>query len=467
MTSDKHQQDEMMVLSGNSKVSENPSTGIKDVQSDAHTFLSQGIAWFQQGDYRRAIAAFNQALQINPDLVQAYHYRGMSHYCQGDALGAIGDFDQVLRLDPQNAQAYSDRGLILATLNDRWGAMQDYNQALQLDPNYAKGYLNRSMLRLALEDYDGAIADCDQVIRMNPNLAEGYLNRGIARFELEAYQDAIVDCDRALAINPNLAAAYFNRGMNHIALGAYQEAIADFNHVLELNPNDAQASLNRGYVRLQLGENWGSIEDFDQAMRLEPVAAKAFFQQIANTLNQETDAVEDDESKLIQGLMVQGHLRYQLGDYQAALNAYNQVLNLDPNYTEAYNQRSTVRSAMGDYQGAIADLETVKTLSLTTPFSPEPVSVATDEPTPQEYHKIGVHKLNQEDFHGAIEAFNYVLQHNQNNATVLTCRGFAYRRLGDKLRAIEDFQKAAKVFYEQGDMKSSQEVIKTLKKLRQ
>ncbi|MEQ9671872.1 tetratricopeptide repeat protein [Coleofasciculus sp. G2-EDA-02] len=466
MSSDKHQQDETMI-SGNSQVSGKPSTGIETVQAEADNFFNQGLAWFQQKDYRRAIAAFNQALRINPDLVEAYRYRAMSHYCQGDALGAIGDFDEVLRINPYYAEVYSDRGLILAQLNDRWGAMQDYNQALQLDPNYAKGYLNRSMLRLTLEDYTGAIADCDQVIRINPNLAEGYLNRGIARFELEEYQDAIADCDRALGINPNLAAAYFNRGMNQIALGAYQEAIADFNHVLELNPNDAQAYLNRGYVRLQLGENWSSIEDFDQAMRLEPVAAKAFFQQIANTLNEEPDAVEDNESKLIQGLMVQGNLRYQLGDYQEALNAYNQVLTIDSNHTEAYNQRSTVRSAMGDYQGAIADLDMVKTLSLTTPLSLEVVSVATDKLTPQEYHNIGVEKLNQEDFHGAIEAFNYVLQDNPNNATALTCRGFAYRRLGDKPRAIADFQKAAKVFYEQGDMKSSQEVIKTLKKLRQ
>lgn len=455
-----------MVLSGNPRISGHLAMGTEDVQSEADKFFTQGLTWFEQGDYRQAIGAFNQALQMNPDWAEAYRYRGMSHYCKGDPLGAIADLDQVLRINPNYAEVYSDRGLILAQLQDRWRAMQDYNHALELDHNYGKAYLNRSMLRIELEDYPGAIADCDQLLQLNPDLAEGYLNRGLARFELEEYPEAIADCDRALALNPNLAAAYFNRGMNHIALGAYQEAMADFNQVLELNPNDAQAYLNRGYVRLQLGENWGSIEDFDQAMRLEPMAANAFFEQIVNSLNPELDESEDNQSKLIQGLMVQGNLRYQLGDYQQALDAYNQVISLDPNHGEAYNQRSTVRSAMGDYPGAMEDLETVKNLALRAQLSRESVPGETDAPQPEANYQQGVEKLNHGDFQGAIAEFNQVLALNPHHPTALTCRGFAYRRLGNHQQAIADFQQAAKLFYEQGDIKSSQEVIKTLKKLR-
>jgi tetratricopeptide (TPR) repeat protein len=36
------------------------------------------------------------------------------------------------------------------------------------------------------------------------------------------------------------------------------------------------------------------------------------------------------------------------------------ALEIDPNNSEAYNRRSTARSAIGDYQGAMEDLQQVR-----------------------------------------------------------------------------------------------------------
>jgi tetratricopeptide (TPR) repeat protein len=508
MTGDKDR-NEIEVLWGNQSMSRNTSSLIEDIdltsESQAvegkslqpiqtpavHTtadsaavetlgaseFFKQGLDKFQRGDYRRAIQDFNEALRINPDLADseavaslqasAYYYRGMSRYKKGDSLGAIQDYSQVLGINPHHVEAYSNRGWIRSELGDRWGAMQDYNQALQIDSVHIKTYLNRSSLRVELEDYQGAIADCNAVLHINPNLPKAYLNRGLARFELEDYQKAMDDYNQVLQINPNIAEAYFNRGLNQIALGDYQDAIADFNQALQLNPDYTQAYLNRGYTRLQVGDNWGSIEDFDQALKLDPVSAKAFFSHMAPKLKDEQEIFEDETQQLIQGLIIQGTLRYESGDYQAALNALNQALNLDPNNIEAYNKRSTVRSALRDYQGALEDLEKATNLSLSNQQSLPSTPVATVEPTAQDYYQRGVDKLHTEDFQGAIADFTQVLEMNGNDATTLTCRGFAYRRLGDAQRAIADLQAAAKLFSEQGDVKSSQEIVETIKKLQQ
>lgn len=461
MNTDKKQQGKNMVVSGNRGVSDDSS------QIKADDFFREGLDKFNQGDYRAAIENFNQALRFNPDFAEAYKYQAKSRYYRGDYVGAIKDYTEAVRINPGNAGAYCDRGLIRAQVGDHWGAMQDYNQALQLDSKCVPAYLNRGFLRVGLEDYQGAIADCNEALSLHPNLAEGYLNRGIARYQLEEYQDAIADCDQALQINPNFAAAYFNRGVNQAALGEYQNAIADFNRVLQFNPNDTQAYLNRGYTRLQLGDNQGSIEDFDQALKIDPVSAKAFLNSIAHLLKDEQEVFADENQQLIQGLIVQGNLRYESGDYQAAINAYNQVLSLDPNHIEAYNRRSTVRSALGDYKGALEDVEKAKNLSVSNEPSLQPTLVATVELTAKDYHNQGVDKLQKEDFLGAIEDFNQVLQMNSQHATALTCRGFAYCRLGENHRAIADLQMAAKLFYEQGDIKSSKEVVETLKKLQQ
>ncbi|MEW6494084.1 MAG: tetratricopeptide repeat protein [Cyanobacteriota bacterium] len=504
MNSDKKQHKENIVLSGNRGLSEDSSPLM-----ESEGFFRQGLDKFNRSDYRSAIEAFNQALQVNPDLAEAYRHRAKSHYYQGDYLEAIKDYSHVLRINPRNAGAYSDRGLIRAQMGDRPRAMQDYNQALQLDANCVPAYLNRGFLRVELEDYKGAIADCNAALNITPDLPEAYLNRGLARYELEDFQGAKEDYDQALQINPYFAAAYYNRGVTLVAAGEYQDAIANFDQALQLHPNDAQVYLNRGYTRLQLGDNWGCMEDFDQALKIDPVSAKAFLSQIAYALNDEQDTFEDENQQLVQGLILQGDFRYQSGDYQAALKAFDHALTLDSNNPEAYNRRSTVRSVLGDYQGAMEDLEKAKHLSLSqdtelqhividrgdaqtggqggqggqerrgkrekifsmnaTASEPSvpPTPVATVELSAQDYYQRGVAKLNQGDFLEAIQDFNQVLQMKGQDATALTCRGFAYARLGENQRAIADLKMAAKLFYEQGDVKSSKEIVETLKKLQQ
>jgi serine/threonine-protein kinase len=451
----------------------------------ASDFFNHGLENFNRGDYRGALADFNLALRLNPDLADAYLYRGIIRSEKADYLGAIQDYSQVLRINPNHAEAYSNRGLIRTLLGDRWGAMQDYNQALQFDSTYIQAYLNRSLMRVELQDYQGAIADCNEILNMNSYSGKGsgvasetsdsftsdwqalaYLNRGLAHFELEDYQTAMNDYNQALQINPNRADIYFNRGLSRIALGEYQEAISDFNQALKLNPEDAQIYLNRGYIRMQLGDHWGSIEDFDQALRLEPSAAKVFFNQMTDTLNDELSAIEDKNQQLAQGLIIRGNLRYELGDYQAALEAFTQALSLDPNNIEAYNRRSTVRSALGDYQGAIDDLKQVSNLSLSRELYLPSTPVTTIELTTKDYYQRGVDKLQNGDFQGAIADFDRVLEMDTKEATAFTCRGFAYRRLGNDEKAVEDLEAAARLFYEQGDIQSSQEIVETLKKLR-
>lgn len=375
------------------------------------------------------------------------------------------DNSQTLPINAEEADAYCNRGLHRTYENDRWGAMQDYNQALQLDPNHIASYLNRSILHLELADYQGAIADCNAILKINPNYPEAYLNRGLAYLELDNYQKAMEDYNSALKINPNLAEVYFNRGLNKVALGEYQDAIADFTQAIEINPNYTQAYLNRGYTRLHLGENRETIEDFDCALRLDSVAAKEFFHQINHIFKDDIGEGIDKNQQLIQGILIQGNLRYELGDYQAAIDNYTQVLNLDPNNIESYNRRSTVRSAMGDYKGAMEDLEKATNICATQEQSLAQKTVEPVQITAKDYHQRGVSKLQKGDFYGAISEFNAVLEINNNDATALTCRGFAYRRLGDNRKAIVDLQMAAKLFDDQGDVKSAQEIVNTLKKL--
>ena len=76
-------------------------------------------------NFTQAMANYNKALEINPNLAEAYNNRGFCYYNQGHSTQAISD----------------------------------YNKALEINPNLAEAYYNRSRVYFALREYDKAWAD--------------------------------------------------------------------------------------------------------------------------------------------------------------------------------------------------------------------------------------------------------------------------------------------------------------------
>ncbi|MEG5042840.1 MULTISPECIES: tetratricopeptide repeat-containing serine protease family protein [unclassified Microcoleus] len=234
----------------------------------ADDFYIQGREKFQKGDYQGAIQAFNQAIVLNPNYVDAYTNRGRARSSLGDDRSAIADFNQALRIDPNNDVAYLSRGFARSTLEDKQGALADFNQVLRISPNNAVANFTRGFARYRLGDKQGAIADFNQALRIDPNLALAYNKRGFARSDLGDTQGAIADFNQALRIDPNFAEVYLGRGFVRSNLGDKQGAIADYNQALRINPNFAEAYSLRGFTRYKLRDNQGALADHQRAAEL-------------------------------------------------------------------------------------------------------------------------------------------------------------------------------------------------------
>ncbi|NJR21812.1 MAG: serine protease [Richelia sp. CSU_2_1] len=309
------------------KVSSAPVvTGLK-----ADDFYIEGWDKYNKGDYQGAIAAYTQAIKLDPNYAFAYNSRGIARTELGDNQGAIADFNEVLRIDPNDVYTYYNRGIARRKLGDNQGAIADYNAALRIDPNYANAYISRGNARSELGDKQGALADFNEALRINPNYALAYYNRGIVRRQLGDRQGAIADYDRALQINPNYANAYYNRAIARYKLGDMQGAIADYNEALRINPNDALTYINRGIARHKLGDMQGELADYDRALQINPNYVDAYINR--------------------------GIARYDLGDKQSAIADYNAALRINPNVANAYYNRGLARAKSEDKQGAIADFQ--------------------------------------------------------------------------------------------------------------
>ena len=91
---------------------------------------------------------------------------GFDEYCKDEMEDAtikyekaIADYNQVIELDPRNANAYNYRGLVNYRLNYFIDAVNDYNNSIDLEPNVASTYYNRGMSYLKLNEKYKACVD--------------------------------------------------------------------------------------------------------------------------------------------------------------------------------------------------------------------------------------------------------------------------------------------------------------------
>jgi lipoprotein NlpI len=73
-------------------------------------FNNRGIGYAQKGQYDRAIADYDQAIQLNPNYATAFTNRGRAYTNKGEYDLAISDYDQAIRLNPNYTEAFFNRG---------------------------------------------------------------------------------------------------------------------------------------------------------------------------------------------------------------------------------------------------------------------------------------------------------------------------------------------------------------------
>jgi WD40 repeat protein len=73
-------------------------------------------------------------------------------------------------------------------------------------------------------------------------------------------------------------------------------------------------------------------------------------------------SVKCNTQKMIDSLIQIGDDRYNSSNYDGAINSYTKSINIDHDNADAYNKRSTARSANGDIEGAVEDLQKAQQL---------------------------------------------------------------------------------------------------------
>lgn len=260
-----------------------------------------------------------------------------------------------------------------------------------------------------------------------------YRGYGLAYMGLSEYEQAVSAFETALSystgkltdyeydINYYLATAYSK-------VGRYEDAIDVYTAILDLRPKDISSYYLRGTVELQNGEFDAAKEDFDHAISLNKTDYSIYID-IYTSLSQ--NGYEEEGLAYLKSVMDtennsmtaydKGQICYYLGDYA------NACVYLEEAYSKNNDEETML--LLGRAYEADGNLNYASTLfNKYLQSNPQSASV---------YNELGLCRLKQEDYSGALDAFQTALTIDDNDMlqTLKYNEIVAYEYMGEYRRA--------------------------------
>ncbi|WP_204103777.1 MULTISPECIES: CHAT domain-containing tetratricopeptide repeat protein [Spirulina sp. CCY15215] len=216
---------------------ENPQTASnletpQDINPEAKTLFNRGADLYYAGDIRGALSCCEQAIEIQPNYLDAYNGRGTALNEMGRKEEAIADFNKALEIQPNDHHAYTGRGTALREMGRKEEAIADFNKALEIQPNDHHAYNGRGNALNDMGRHEEAIADYNKALEIQPNFHIAYNNRGFALKDMGRYEEAIADYNKALDIKIDFWEAYGNRGWAIFNSRGYEAALESWDEGL-------------------------------------------------------------------------------------------------------------------------------------------------------------------------------------------------------------------------------------------
>lgn len=200
---------------------------------DAVQYYTISLAYMNKGDLDRALTEVNRAIEISPNLAQAYVLRAGIYHFKNMHDKVIADCGKAIELDLNHEGPYVVRGSTYNVTGKYDLALADFNKALQINPQSGLAYAGRGVSYANKKIYEKALTDLTQGIKLGAVDAQTYYNRGNVYFYLQDYDHSLEDFGKAIELNPKLGVAYLNRAIVYEKKGDMVHAAADRKKYLE------------------------------------------------------------------------------------------------------------------------------------------------------------------------------------------------------------------------------------------
>lgn len=299
-------------------------------------------AWFaKRGDFRCSVAAFDEALRLNPHSAEAHFDLGLALQSQQKNEEAIREFRLSLEYNPGLLEAHCALG---SALSDPTRAENEFRKALAINPQLVCALDGLAQILLNGGRYDAALDYWRQAIRIQPDApdlqlavatatyksAKARQNDGVPAVEGSTVADAIHLFTALLAKHPEMTDAHFTLANIYANEQRFREAADEYRVVVRQDPANTVA----------LGAEVRAL-----------VGVTAYTDALPPARDYVSRKPEDPSGHMLLGMVYRG-----LGDYTKAKPELEQGAAGAPEDFEVHYQLGFVLAKLGEPKQALVEL---------------------------------------------------------------------------------------------------------------
>lgn len=218
----------------------------------AKVYDAVGVWFAQKGNFNCAVAAFRQALRLEPGSAEAHFDLGLVRQSQEQPAAAISEFRLALHYDPGLLQAHCGIG---SSLSEPAEAEAEFRKALAADSRLVCAMDGMAQILVRQRRYDAAIDFWRQALSIQPDAPDMRLALATTTYKAAKARQANgipplagADVTDAIQLLTDLIKGYPDMTAAHFALGNIyanerrdREAADEYHEISRRNPTDTVA----------------------------------------------------------------------------------------------------------------------------------------------------------------------------------------------------------------------------------
>ncbi len=307
----------------------------------AHSGLAE--VFYSANKFPEAIAAAKAAIAAGDDRPAIFALLGVTLTVTNKFDEALPALDEALKREPKNASALLYRAEIFIAKNKPAEAAADLRSALAIEPN------TRTKLRLASllaqsKQFEAAIALFQEVVNAEPANAEARTALTATLIDSGKAEAAVAELEQLIKAEPNRAVLRAQLAELLLPKNA-EKALEQYRAAAELDPKNANHHVGVASALVKLRKFQEAVDVLKPVLAANPKGDVEYFARtnLATALFElddfpnaarefiwilDTQAKRGDRKRTAITLYFVGICLDKLGDYEQALKAYNQFMEL-------------------------------------------------------------------------------------------------------------------------------------------
>jgi tetratricopeptide (TPR) repeat protein len=313
-----------------------------------HADYQKASFLLDHGEFLEGLEVCDLILQAHPNFGEVHHFKGVAFTFLGRDEEALNALKTAIRLDPTLELAYYYQEGQLCKLGLIAEALQSYKNLLKFKPESIFGHCRMSIILFELKRYAEALASINLVLTFDLN------NSGFGRSEIEDLKNHFLE---TMGQNKKVIARSM---ISEEIQAATQEVISQQVMTIVIDAQEAENYIESGMKLFNQGNFVEALANFEEAQALNPLSAEVHQNKATSLyrLKRFSEALEACETPLKMLVLneestiflhqLKGEILYAQGEYEEALNSFQESLDLDPNNLSTQNSIRIVREHLSD-----------------------------------------------------------------------------------------------------------------------